>query len=140
MYENHSEHHHISPTNVSATSNYTVTISGIGGSQNWVNMPANYSYNPNWIGSPPSKPFIGQIIWIMGKQYKYDETGWISLTSEAPRVELDAQEMLLVLIQYKDFLDELEDLDSFTAQIVDDTIFGLKESIEALEKIGRTKV
>lgn len=50
-------------------------------------------------------------------------------------VRLDATEMRKALEAYRDFLEGLDGLDQESAEVVDSTLFGLREAIEALERL-----
>jgi len=96
----------------------------------------------------------GTIGTIGSSQYYWDGSSWVPQQQPSPflppiqepifndqappqiQVRLDARDMIDALRQYRHFLNDLEDMDDTLAQIVDDTIFGLNEAIEALERLG----
>lgn len=96
----------------------------------------------------PSQPLDGYIATINGKVYRYSAAlnEWHEVV-DAPAADiasaeplpiiLDASEMLVALKSYFDFLNDLDGLDQETGNAVDDALFGLEESIRALEKLGQ---
>jgi hypothetical protein len=92
------------------------------------------------------EPTEGMLANIQDKLYRYSEVTnqWIEVVdadeaqlAEAPkiRVELDASLMLKALQEYKTFLEELDGLENGTGEVVDDVVWGLRETIEALERL-----
>lgn len=140
------------PSSISGTvaSSFSYTNLPVSPGQ-WTAIP-NYtpgSPQPN-AGTPyvttSQPPFDGMIVTINDILYRYSQANdkWIKVESipgadvvEAPKVvvELDGREMLVALKTYYDFLEDLDGLDNRVGEIVDDVLYGLRESIEALERL-----
>lgn len=97
----------------------------------------------NSPGSPALPlPYDGMVISVKGKPYRYMNGEWEDMlgdeTVKTPNlpVVLDASKMLTALKAYKDFLYELlMELSGETQEAVKQTMLGLDEAIEGLEKI-----
>lgn len=132
-------------------SNSTHTSSTYPNSYYHQNIPAGLpgSSMPSPYVTTLQQPTDGMIANIAGKVYRYSEAvnEWhevidspLSETTEALvlPVELDARGMLAAFKQYREFLEELDGLDQKHADVVSDTLFGLDEAIEALERLDQT--
>lgn len=144
----------ITPTSSTSGSYYfAVTPSTLSGSYpSSGTIPNVYG---NQVSTPQTNPYVyspapteGMVANIQDKLYRYSEAlnQWIEVVdanpaeiAEAPKikVELDAREMLAALQEYKTFLEDLDGLENSTGEIVDDVVFGLREAIEALEKLRK---
>lgn len=133
-----------STTTGSSTKVTTGTLGGVSG----ITYP--YPTTPNTpLFPPPIAPTVptkGMLVNILDRIYQFNGEDWVPFNggtrrTETPKipVKLDASDMLQALKAYRDFLDNLDGLESKTFEIVDDVIFGLRESIEALERLGQTK-
>jgi hypothetical protein len=111
-------------------------------------MPQPNTLQPGtWTIQTNTPPVDGQVASINGKLYRYDAGSdkWHEVVgapteqvSEAPKlpVVLDAKEMLGALNKYREFLEEIVDeLDEPQRGAVENTLFGLREAIEGLEKV-----
>jgi hypothetical protein len=146
--------HTISTNNVvadnasySANPNDKWTFASIKSGQQHQWPPGQYQWTPGttnpYTFPQPLEPKEGDIGIIGGVPHRYEGGIWTQIepsdeTIGAPeiRIVLDASAMLNALRAYRDFLESLDGLDQETHNIVDDTLFGLREAIEALEKIG----
>lgn len=152
-------------TSGSAATGVTISVPVGPGQGGYSNIPPNpywgqppnipgYVYPPGSSGVPTpitvktsQQPVDGMVALINGKYYRYSEAAneWHELIdaaeteiAEAPilPIELDASAMLDAFEQYRTFLEDLDGLDSKNLEIVEDTLFGLREAINALKRLG----
>lgn len=110
----------------------------------WSTTTGNVTVGNIPVTIPPAQttwPMFGTLIKVGTRQLRYNGSEWEDTQGseqiEAPkiRVELDGRDMLEALRRYKAFLEDIEGFDNGTGEIVDDICFGLREAIEALEKL-----
>jgi len=115
-------------------------------SHQWTQQPTIYGGGIQV--ATPDQPLDGYIANINGKVYRYSAAlnEWHEVIDAPPAdvqsaeklpIVLDATDMLIALTAYRDFLNDLDGLDQETGNAVDDALFGLDESIRALEKLGQ---